>query len=158
MTGSAIAPAARCKNVRRGRFIGVFLPNRLYCTRVKGRGRHARRSGTTQTRFSVYRRCLGRYHNTAWQADADGSWWASGIRKGADQGSDRRGPQASTSKRHSVWPQAQTNRAPNPRGIGTKAGGRGANGDWSVLQRVAFNHFKALIPVIQKAVMMEGTS
>src|SRR6266540_4277587 len=40
--GSAAAPAARCKNVRRGSFIGVLLPDRLYCTREKGRGRAMR--------------------------------------------------------------------------------------------------------------------
>jgi hypothetical protein len=28
-TGKAAAPAARCKNVRRGSFIGVLLPHRL---------------------------------------------------------------------------------------------------------------------------------
>ena len=37
-TGSAAAPAARCKNLRRGSFIGVLLPDRLYCARVNGAG------------------------------------------------------------------------------------------------------------------------
>src|SRR6266540_7118255 len=40
--GSAAAPAARCKNVRRGSFIGVLLPDCLYCTRANGRGRAMR--------------------------------------------------------------------------------------------------------------------
>src|SRR5215831_15604960 len=38
-TGSAAAPAARCKKFRRGSFIGILLPDRLYFTRVNGRGR-----------------------------------------------------------------------------------------------------------------------
>jgi hypothetical protein len=38
VAGSAAAPAARHKNVRRGRFIGVLLPDRLYCTRAYSRG------------------------------------------------------------------------------------------------------------------------
>src|SRR5215472_11823731 len=37
--GNAAAPAARCRNRRRGSFIAVLLPDRLYCTRVNGRGR-----------------------------------------------------------------------------------------------------------------------
>src|SRR6516162_6463117 len=40
--GSVAAPAARCKNLRRGSFIAVLLPDRLYCTRVNGRGRAMR--------------------------------------------------------------------------------------------------------------------
>src|SRR5262245_27108596 len=36
--GSAAAPAARCRKFRRGSFIGVLLPHRLYCTRINGRG------------------------------------------------------------------------------------------------------------------------
>src|SRR5258707_7641541 len=40
--GRAAVPAARCRNVRRGSFIGVLLPDRLYCTRVNGRGRAMR--------------------------------------------------------------------------------------------------------------------
>src|SRR4030095_7835428 len=41
-TGSAAAPAARCRNFRRGSFIGVLLPDRLCCTRVNRRGRTMR--------------------------------------------------------------------------------------------------------------------
>src|SRR5215510_13544989 len=40
--GSAAAPAARCRNRRRGSFIAVLLPDRLYCARVNGRGRAMR--------------------------------------------------------------------------------------------------------------------
>src|SRR5262245_30354839 len=40
--GSAAAPAARCRNRRRGSFIAVLLPDRLYCTRANGRGRAMR--------------------------------------------------------------------------------------------------------------------
>ena len=40
--GSVAAPAARCKNLRRGSFIAVLLRDRLYCTRVNGRGRAMR--------------------------------------------------------------------------------------------------------------------
>src|SRR6266403_307646 len=40
--GSAAAPAARCRKWRWGCFIGVLLPDRLYCTRVNGRGRAMR--------------------------------------------------------------------------------------------------------------------
>src|SRR5215471_6128569 len=35
---TAAAPAARCRKILRGSFIGVLLPDRLYCTRVNGRG------------------------------------------------------------------------------------------------------------------------
>src|SRR5262245_13915110 len=41
-TGSAAAPAARCRKFRRGSFIGILLPDRLYFTRVNGRGRAIR--------------------------------------------------------------------------------------------------------------------
>src|SRR5215831_17374014 len=40
--GSTAAPAARCRKILRGSFIGVLLPDRLYCTRVNGRGRAMR--------------------------------------------------------------------------------------------------------------------
>src|SRR3989441_11930610 len=41
--GSAVAPTARCRKcLRWGSFIGVLLPDRLYCTRVHGRGRAMR--------------------------------------------------------------------------------------------------------------------
>src|SRR5262245_45709440 len=46
--GSAAAPAARCRNRRRGSFIAVLLPDRLYCTRVNGRG-HAMRAWIDRT-------------------------------------------------------------------------------------------------------------
>src|SRR5262249_18345463 len=36
--GSTAAPAARCRKILRGSFIGVLLPDRFYCTRVNGRG------------------------------------------------------------------------------------------------------------------------
>src|SRR5262245_16323410 len=42
MARSAAAPAATCIKFRRGSFIGVLLPDRLYCTRVNGRGRAMR--------------------------------------------------------------------------------------------------------------------
>ena len=41
-TGSAAAPAARCRKCRRGSFIGILLPDRLYFTRVNERGRAIR--------------------------------------------------------------------------------------------------------------------
>src|SRR5262249_15091154 len=40
--GSAAAPAARYRKFRRGGFMGVLLPDRLYCTRANGRGRAMR--------------------------------------------------------------------------------------------------------------------
>src|SRR5262252_11161193 len=42
IAGSAAAPAARCRNFRRGSFIGVFLPDCLYCTPANKRGRAMR--------------------------------------------------------------------------------------------------------------------
>jgi hypothetical protein len=69
-------------------------------------------------------RSVGRYHNAAWEVDADGAWGVGRVRTLADHDQDRRRPSEGDGKGREVREEAEADGA-SDRGSEGEKGGRG---------------------------------